>query len=183
MRKVLILGHTKGIGKAIFDRLTSDGHSVKGLSRENGNFNMEQPNSRERVANLLDQYDTLIISANAGWANVEMLYRAWGKWKGRKDKTIVVMGSHITEQPRNFSNLYQIYKISLEAGVKQLQSASPYPNLVLLRPGWVQSEMSASVEAAKMSPDSVAEVLAWTLDEETKPRDFRITNVLFEPKK
>lgn len=182
MRKVLILGHSGVVGKAIFDKMVADGHQVKGLSRVDGNFDMEQANARERVTNSLDLYDTLIIVANAGFANVEMLYRAWGKWRGRKDKTIVVLGSHITEMYRNFSNLYQIHKIALDAGVKQLQASSPYPNIVLLRPGWVDgAETGANVEAAKMSPASVAEVISWSLDD--TDRDFRITNVLFEPKK
>jgi NAD(P)-dependent dehydrogenase (short-subunit alcohol dehydrogenase family) len=182
MRKILILGHTKGVGKAIAARMTADGHDVKGLSRTDGNFDMEQSNSRERVVNSLDQYDTLMIVANAGFSNVEMLYRAWGKWRGRKDKTIVVIGSHITEAFRNFSSPYQIHKIALDATVKQLQSSSPYPNIVLLRPGWVDTATSGNVEAAKMSADSVADIVAWTLDENAN-RDFRITNVLFEPKK
>ena len=127
MRKVLILGHSGVVGKAISERMIAGGHQVKGLSRVDGNFDMEQANARERVANSLDLYDTLIIVANAGFANVEMLYRAWGKWRGRKDKTIVVLGSHTTEMYRNFSNLYQIHKIALDAGVKQLQASSPYP--------------------------------------------------------
>ena len=183
MRKILILGHSGSLGKAITEKMKADGHQVSGLSRTDGNFDMEQANARERVVNALDQYDTVMIVANAGFANVEMLYRIWSKWRGRKDKTIVVLGSHITEMYRSFSNLYQIHKIALDAGVKQLQASSPYPNIVLLRPGWVEgTEMGANVEAVKMSPASVAEVIAWTLNEETN-RDFRITNVLFEPKK
>ena len=34
--KVLVIGHTKGIGKAIFDYYSNKGYKVKGLSRSNG---------------------------------------------------------------------------------------------------------------------------------------------------
>ena len=34
--KVLVIGHTKGIGKAIFDYYSNKGLKVKGLSRSNG---------------------------------------------------------------------------------------------------------------------------------------------------
>src|SRR6185295_404219 len=34
--RVAITGHTKGIGKALFDHFTSGGHEVLGFSRSNG---------------------------------------------------------------------------------------------------------------------------------------------------
>ena len=34
--KILIIGHTKGIGKAIYDYYDNKGYKVKGLSRSNG---------------------------------------------------------------------------------------------------------------------------------------------------
>ena len=34
--KVLVIGHTKGIGKAIYDYYEHKGYKVKGLSRSNG---------------------------------------------------------------------------------------------------------------------------------------------------
>ena len=34
--KILIIGHTKGIGKAIYDYYDNKGYKVKGLSRSKG---------------------------------------------------------------------------------------------------------------------------------------------------
>ena len=34
--KVLIVGHTRGIGKSIYEYYDSKGYKVKGLSRSNG---------------------------------------------------------------------------------------------------------------------------------------------------
>ena len=58
--KVVITGHTKGIGKSVFDLLNDKGYDVVGLSRSNG-FDISEA---QKVAEEIKSIQTGNLKAN-----------------------------------------------------------------------------------------------------------------------
>jgi hypothetical protein len=61
--KIVITGHTKGLGKVLFDHFVELGHDVKGASRTNGYYLPEDIN---HVKELAKDCDLFIANATAG---------------------------------------------------------------------------------------------------------------------
>lgn len=176
--KILISGHTSGIGLAIYDHFTNKGDEVVGYSRTNGLDLRDKYIFRDFV-NEAEQSDVIIINANIGFKTVELLYEVFYKTQGQ-NKTIVVLGSRRTEVLTNKPMPYQIEKVAIEETARQLQNSSALPHIVILRPGYVDTPANPHVTTKMTSAKSVAELLDWIL-ETNKTKDFKILNLLFAP--
>ena len=88
--KVVITGHTSGIGKGFYDLYTSRGYEVQGFSRGNG-YNLSDPVSVNEVAVKAVQSDVFINNAYSGIAQVELMYKVHELWKDNPNKTMVVV--------------------------------------------------------------------------------------------
>ena len=100
---VRITGHTKGIGKCLFNDLVQAGHDVQGFSRSNG-YNISDPQSRQSI---LEQSKHADIFINCAWPDgdlpmteidqfngqTEMLKLMINVWEGDKDKKILNLSS------------------------------------------------------------------------------------------
>ena len=78
--KIAIIGHTKGIGKAIADLYRSKKYSVLGLSRSNG-FDISK--DQEKILEHIEGYPLVVINAHAGRAQLELLKWIYGKYLNR----------------------------------------------------------------------------------------------------
>ena len=67
--KIVITGHTSGLGKALYDGL-SEKHEVLGLSRQNGH-----DLSVDLYPFLIDNFDVYINNAYYKYAQVDLLYQ------------------------------------------------------------------------------------------------------------
>ena len=65
---VRITGHTKGIGKCLYDDLVAEGHDVVGYSRSNG-FDISTKQSREIIIEESKQADVFI---NCAWPDGDL---------------------------------------------------------------------------------------------------------------
>ena len=92
--KIGITGHSKGIGKAIADLLTSQGHTVIGFSRSNG-YNIRDTAIRKLVVEQSADCDVFINNAYSYGAQTELLKKLIPLWKGT-DKLIINIGSKVT---------------------------------------------------------------------------------------
>lgn len=176
--KILISGHTSGIGLAISQYFSNIGHDITGFSRTNSR-DLNDDNIQNQFAQESLEHDVIIINANVGFNNVHLLYKVYNIIKNQ-DKTIVVLGSRRTEILTSFPMEYQIEKIAIEETARQLQNSSKLPNIVILRPGYVNTSANNHVTTTQTSPQSVAELLDWIL-ETNKTKDFKILNLLFAP--
>ena len=82
--KIAITGHSRGIGKALYDAL-SDGHDVEGFSRSNG-FDINDPNL---IVRAVKKHDVFVNNAYDSISQVTILNMLWAKWKYDETKTIV----------------------------------------------------------------------------------------------
>ena len=82
--KIAITGHSAGIGQALAKIYTEQGHEVIGLSRRIG-YNIR---SIPKVASVIESCDVFINNAQVGFAQTELLWEVWNRWRGQ-NKTII----------------------------------------------------------------------------------------------
>lgn len=68
--KCLIIGHTKNIGKSIFNALKNTGHSVTGISRSNG---YDLSKNYDEIKDLALEYDLVVNNAYCEDAQLKLL--------------------------------------------------------------------------------------------------------------
>jgi NADP-dependent 3-hydroxy acid dehydrogenase YdfG len=171
--KYAITGHTRGIGKSIFDYLNNSNFDITGYSRSTG-WNISDS---QRCAIEFEKYHCFINNAYSfsnGYAQTELLRAVWQKWKGNKEKIIICIGSYGTDfvQPRDHP--YTIHKHCLDQTIKQLRSASKYPKIVNVRPSYVDVDRIAHIADDKISPDSIGKLVKFILENKD---EFQILDV------
>lgn len=94
--KIAITGHTKGLGKFLYESFVSQGHTVVGFSRSNG-YNIKNKEDRDRI--VLESKDCSVFINNAfnyeDWDNsqLDMLKDMYYSWLHETSKTIINMSS------------------------------------------------------------------------------------------
>jgi NAD(P)-dependent dehydrogenase (short-subunit alcohol dehydrogenase family) len=110
--KIVITGHTKGIGKALYDHWTSNGHEVTGISRLTGyNFFSDQ----DRILEEIKKSDLFVNNANVENFQEEFLLSALNKVN-----KIIVMGNGLHHYPEYGTFSYIDQKRSLFNTIKKL---------------------------------------------------------------
>ena len=120
MIKYAITGHTSGIGKAIYEKLSPN---IIGFSRSNG-YNITSNTDRKNILNDSKNVDVFINNAHDEYGQTDLLLDLFDKWKNLP-KTIINVGSRITEISLDLNHhyllRYQIQKKSLKMTVLELQ--------------------------------------------------------------
>lgn len=132
--KIAITGHKSGIGKAFAKLLSIRGHEIIGITKSDGN----DINDTIKILSIIEPCDMFINNAHSNYAQTELFYEVWKKWKGQR-KYIW----NISTVPQKFNeddienNLYRIQKLTLDEISKRLSLKSIWPMVTLLRPGTV----------------------------------------------
>jgi nucleoside-diphosphate-sugar epimerase len=143
--KIAITGHTAGIGQAFTKVLESRGHGIVGISRRTG----ENIRRIEHTANLIESCDMFINNAQTQYAQTELLYAVWSKWKGKEGKYIWNISTQMVEQPINGTpdgqnditmSQYRNQKLALEEASRQLKFKNQWPEIAIIRPGGVATQ-------------------------------------------
>jgi NAD(P)-dependent dehydrogenase (short-subunit alcohol dehydrogenase family) len=154
--KIAITGHTAGIGQALANVYAARGHEIVGLSRRSG-YNIKIP------AKILEQAascDMFISNAQAGFAQVELLYKLAAAWQGQRHKRIMVISTAstlcpVSPQPGLGMDEYRTQKVALEEAARQLAWQNIGPRLLLVKPGGV------ATQPGDVSPWPAADVNEW----------------------
>lgn len=142
--KIAITGHRQGIGKAFAEQLSSRGHTIVGISRSDG----ENIRRTEHIANMIEPCDMFINNAQSQYAQTELFYSVWKRWRGSK-KYIWNISTMMTEEPVNgvpegLDDLdmshYRIQKLALEEASRQLTHKDSLPRISIIRPGGVDTQ-------------------------------------------
>lgn len=172
MPSLAVTGHTSGIGAAAAAHFAAKGWSVKGFSRRNG---YDVGADAARVVAEARGCDVFLNNAHKDAAQVELLYALWELWKD-EDKLIVNLGSLSSEGIIPQQGRYPCYKAALDKACEQLQSVPSSCRVVNLRPGLVDTPMTAHREGRKLAPADVVRVLDWVV---SQPADFYVKDVSF----
>jgi len=136
--KIAITGHSAGIGQALAKIYTEQGHEVIGLSRRVGHNIRSIP----KVASVIESCDVFINNAQVGFAQTELLWEVWNRWRGQ-NKTIINISTQMTNNnvaPKEEWDQYIIQKKALELAHSQCQERSPLPKLILIKPGAIATQ-------------------------------------------
>lgn len=135
-RKIAITGHTKGLGQALFNYFGDKGDEVLGFSRSTGHV---LPFKMQEILKASEDCNVFINNAFPVTSQVTLLYQLFHKWHD-KQKTIVTIGSHTTDDQHDEPNQYYAEKFALDAACKNLRKLNPTCRIVLLRPSYFASE-------------------------------------------
>ena len=179
--KIGIIGHTKGIGKAIADISKFE---VIGLSRSNG---YDLSGSLENILNKLDDCEYIVINAYAGNNQLELLKRIYNKYQNENKKVAVITSTSGTPagEDDNVSNgLYKEYcqhKKELIEYIEDIQQELIKKPLSIfdICPDVVDTEMTDGMweHWPKLEAKSVAEAVWYCFDSQSK---FNINKIVLQ---
>ena len=146
--KVAITGHTAGIGQALAQEYCLDGHEVVGLSKRDGNNIRNTP----KICDHIEPCDVFVNNAQAGYAQIELLFEMAHRWQGSK-KHIIIVSTMMTQDPVSVlpgleMDQYRIQKIALEEAVKQLRNRNTGVRFTIVRPGNIATSADKTVPPA-----------------------------------
>ena len=84
---IAVIGHTKGIGKAIADLYQKKNYTVVGLSSSNG-YDLEC--SQVEIMEQLDDCKLIVLNAYVGRGQMTLLKRIYGKFVFENKKVVVI---------------------------------------------------------------------------------------------
>lgn len=144
--KIAITGHKRGIGKALADQLALHGHEIVGISRSDG----ENIRRVSHTASLIESCDMFINNAISMYAQTELLFEVWHRWKDSSDVrhiwNISTRACEWTEDTQihgltmRESMEYRNQKMALELAHRQLDSQDSNIRMTLIRPGGVKTQ-------------------------------------------
>jgi len=153
--RIAITGHKRGIGKAFAQQLQSRGHKIVGISRSDG----ENIRRTAHTASLIEPCDMLINNAISFYAQTELLFEIWHRWRDSNHEHIIWnISTKVCEwkDDRQIKGLtmresmeYRNQKMALELAHAQLRSQPSKIKMELIRPGSVKTQ-------AFSEPDSIS---------------------------
>jgi len=178
--KVIITGHTSGVGKSLYDKLIELGHEVWGLSRSNAyDLSTDQLG---RFVSAIKNNDIFINNAYHKWAQVDLLYKVYEEWKDT-DKMIINISSVTGDMSKKYLHEYQVHKIALDNACKQLQPLGKC-KVVNVRPGWIDTNFIRNVKSTIpkdieiLTPNQVADTVIYIINQ---PKNVCIKSISIEP--
>ncbi len=171
--KVVVTGHTSGIGSALFKLLESQGYSVIGLSRSNG-YNIGDV---DKVANKIisEDPDVFVNNAYLKDSQTEVLKKVYNEWK-YKDKIIINICSVAALIPESHKDYEMEYasdkreqrdfceKVNFSYSKKDFKNIKC--KLTNLNFDYVKTNFKSKHdkrEFPNLSPEEVAEVILFTM--------------------
>jgi NADP-dependent 3-hydroxy acid dehydrogenase YdfG len=155
--KVVVTGHTSGLGKTLYDRLSEKHHTI-GLSRSNGH-----DLSKDIASFQVENFDVYINNAYHAYAQVDLLYQLFEQNKYR-NCTIINIGSVSADGNKDTINEYAVHKSALEKACSQLQLIDTDCKVIHLKLGRMNTPMTDSrKEYPRIDTGYVANIIEWML--------------------
>jgi NADP-dependent 3-hydroxy acid dehydrogenase YdfG len=175
--KILITGHTKGIGNAVYNRLLKAGHNVVGFSRSNNNDISDTKTIIKKI--IKEDPDVLINNAYHKNSQTEILKSVYRAWK-EKNKTIINMCSVAALIPSSHSDYNSEYatdkrnqkifcdKINFSYSKKDFLDVRC--KLTNLNFDYTKTSFKSKYDKRKfpnLSPDDIADIIIFILSNKT----------------
>lgn len=136
--KIAITGHSAGIGRALANLLEQRGHEIVGLSKRYGH----NIHNIIKIADLIEPCDIFVNNAQSHFAQTDLLYAVWRKWRGLEKKIVNISTEMVYMElaPREEWDEYLIQKKTLEEAHRLLSLRSNLPLLKIIRPGSIATQ-------------------------------------------
>lgn len=161
--KIVITGHTKGIGLPLYKQLVLNGHQVVGFSRSEGT-DIGSRDSHTAILRSIENADVFINNAYHVTGQHELLTAVADKWKGTNKLIVNVNSKAIfgdVIHPAMEEYVAAKKKQYDYIASKRLESR---PQLLNVSLGLVDTEMSTMFDAKKLPPAYVANLIAMLID-------------------
>jgi len=178
--KFAITGHTSGIGKAISELCHVKGYQWIGFSRGTGYDIVED---YDKIVNESSDCDVFINNAYYEYAQVDLLYRMWNRWKDQR-KQIVCISSVAGDIRYNDTMPYSVHKAALDHACEQLQSASTIAlksasekcKVINIKPGYVDTPWHTGNNSInKIDPQYLANTILWCVEQPVHIQTMRMS--------
>ena len=131
--KIALTGHTKSLGKALFEFL-SQKHEIIGFSQSNG-YNIKSPFDREKINKESKDCDIFINLVHNYYHQTDLLLELHKSWKGLQ-KYIINIGTSAVDDENFGLNDYQmleykVQKTTIVDMITTLKKSFQYPSLKL----------------------------------------------------
>lgn len=93
--RALITGHTRGIGRAIFDLLTKEGYQCVGLSQSTGDDVLEK---EDAIVSMIKDFDYVVLNAYARHSQLAMLKKIVAHYKDHNKRIAVITSTSGTPE-------------------------------------------------------------------------------------
>ena len=169
--KIAIVGHTRGIGKAIADLYRKKNYTVVGLSSSNG-YDLQC--SQVEIMEQLDDCQLIVLNAYVGRGQMTLLKRIYGKFVFEDKKVVVITstsGTPAGEDEELLDPEYTEYcknKKTLIEYIEQLQQELLNKPLSVydVCPDVVDTDMTKGLweDLPKLKVDEVAEAVRYCFE-------------------
>lgn len=169
--KIAIIGHTRGIGKAIADLYRKKKYTVVGLSSSNG---YDLHCSQVEIMEQLDDCQLIVLNAYVGRGQMNLLKRIYGKFVFEDKKVVVITstsGTSIGEDEEFLDPEYVEYcknKKTLIEYIEQLQQELLNKPLSVydVCPDVVDTDMTKGLweDLPKLKAEEVAEAVRYCFE-------------------
>jgi len=166
--KVLVTGHTRGIGKAVFYLLTEEGHDCHGVSKSTGDDVLEK---EDAIVDMIEDFDHVVLNAYAGSSQLNMLKKIIYRYKDQPKRIAVITSTSGTSAGEDTDDAggedYREYKkhkrqlIDYIGDIQQLLIDKPL-HIFDVCPDTVYTDMTVGLweEYPKLQPRDVAECVS-----------------------
>ncbi len=158
MQKVVVTGHTKGIGKSISNYFEQQGYLVVGFARSTG-CDISKETDRQQILEELAEADIFVNNAykNFDTSQLELLKAAFGMWQDQS-KLIINISSRAAGE---MNTLYATTKLEQDNFCSQNRCQAP--RIINLKPGLVNTTRVANVPGNRLTTDQFVQMLDFIL--------------------
>ena len=172
--KIALTGHTRGIGKEIYQYFENENFNCLGFSRSNG-FDISNSEKRKQIAELSKDCDIFVNNAYCNFddSQLEMLKEMTNIFHNQK-KIIINVSTRATifNYENQQLNLYKESKKKLDQFCeKQIRN----PWIINLKPGLVDTSRVEKLTGNKMSTSSIVSVIDFVLKNQQLYKTSSIT--------
>jgi hypothetical protein len=161
MTDVVITGYKSGIGKSLYNLFSKNNYKCIGIDLQDG----VDLRTTSGIKFTVEQCKNATVFINNAFPNQPLLFEEVYKiWKNEK-KVIINISSAVTyiykleTLPLDIIDSdYYIHKLELNQAVESVKY-NRLPYVMNIRPGWVDTPLSANVTSKKMNPDDLAELI------------------------
>lgn len=165
--KILLTGHTKGIGQFLLGALSAEGHVVIGVSRSNG-YDISLKQDRDILLTAYSEVDVFINNAHAGTAQCELALGMWNQWHtAGRHGYIINVGSKASYDHalRPQPTMYDCEKSALRNISIDLSRLDPLIRVTHLAIGYVDTDRNKDNPWPKLAQVSVIDIVKWLLSQ------------------